>query len=180
MNLSLKPAGRQDMKKIKRLYLAAFPPEERAPFGFIRRRAGKRADMLAAFDKGEFIGFAYTVTHEDMAYLFYFAICEDKRGMGYGSAILERLIEIYSGKRFFLAREQLDSSAENYTQRINRHSFYLHNGLIDLPGHITEAGVIYDVMGIGGEVSPADYDGLITPWAGKFIKKRADMRLFID
>lgn len=179
MNITLEDAERQDMKKIKKLYLSAFPPEERAPFIFIKRRSKKKsALMLAAKDGGEFVGFVYIVTYRDMAYLFYFAINEDKRGMGYGSAILQRLIDMYKGKRLFLAREQLDDKADNYAQRLKRRQFYLNNGFSDMPGHIKEANVVYDIMGIGGEISSSDYDDLITPWAGKLIKKRADMRLF--
>lgn len=179
MNLTIEPASRRDMKEIKRLYLSAFPREERAPFFVIRRRAERKAAvMLAARDGGEFVGFCYIVTHKKLAYLLYFAVDKSKRGMGYGTAILERLIEIYRGSKLFLAREQLDENAENYTERVNRHRFYLHSGFADLPGHIKELNVVYDIMGIGGAVSAAEYDALITPWAGSFMKKRLDLRLF--
>lgn len=178
MNIALAPASRQDMKAIKRLYRCAFPPEERAPFAVIKRRAKKKAAlMLAAKDGEEFVGFVYLVTYKELAYLFYFAVSERKRGMGYGSAILSKLIEMYRGKKLFLAREQLDKSADNYDQRIKRHQFYIHNGFTDLPGQIKEANVIYDIMGIGGAISADEYDALITPWAGKMLKRRVDMRL---
>ncbi len=165
-------------KKLKKLYITAFPAEERAPFFLIMSRAKKgKAKMLAAYDGEKFIGFAYMVCYKDLAYLFYLAVEESKRGMGYGGKILSAVKEKYSGSRIFLAREQLDKNADNYSQRVNRHEFYLHNGFKDLPCQIKEANVIYDVMGIGGSVSADEYDILITSWAGKFLRKIIDMRI---
>lgn len=165
-------------KKLKKLYLTAFPAEERAPFFLIMSKAKSgKGDMLAAYDGEEFIGFAYMVCYKDLAYLFYLAVEENKRGKGYGGKILKAVKEKYSGNRIFLAREQLDESAENYTQRVNRHNFYLNNGFTDLPCQIKEANVIYDVMGIGGTVSAAEYEALITPWVGRLLRKIIDMRI---
>jgi len=167
-----------DCDKIKELYLRAFPRDERAPFSMIRRRARQgRADMLTARDGEEFVGFVYMVCLGDLAYIFYFAIDADKRGMGYGSAVLTELKKRYEGKRLFLAREQLDESADNYAQRLRRHEFYLRNGFEDKRFKIKEASVIYDAMGIGGEVSAEEYRELIEHWNGKFMRKLIDMRI---
>ncbi len=165
-------------KKLKKLYLTAFPAEERAPFFLIMSKAKSgKGEMLAAYDREEFIGFAYMVCYKDLAYIFYLAVEENKRGKGYGGKILKAVKEKYSGSRIFLAREQLDESAENYTQRVNRHTFYLNNGFTDLPCQIKEASVIYDVMGIGGTVSADEYETLIASWIGKLLPKIIDMRI---
>lgn len=136
--------------------------------------------MLAAYDNDEFIGFAYMICYDDPAYIFYLAVDKAKRGHGYGGQIIEALKAMYKGKRIFLAREQLDESADNYAQRVSRHDFYLRCGFEDLQCHIKEASVIYDVMGIGGNVTPDEYDALITSWLGKLLRKFVDMRLIYN
>lgn len=178
MDLMLQQAEASDYKRIKRLYKKAFPPEERAPFFMIKNRAKRgKAHMLVIKERNLFIGFAYMVCYLDLAYLFYFAIEGDKRGAGYGTRVLAKLQERYQDKRLFLAREQLDQTADNYEQRKKRHQFYLHNGFKDLPCKIKEANVIYDVMSIGGNISAQEYDQLILQWSGKWIKKIIDMRI---
>ncbi len=174
----LTQATKQDRALVRKLYLTAFPREERAPFWLIKRRADqKRGEMLVAKEGEEFLGFAYTVCHAQYVYLFYFAVDAQKRGNGVGSGILRLLKQRYAGKRLFLAREVLDENAENYEQRSRRHRFYLRNGFADLPGHIREAGVVYDVMGVGGELSAEAYGKLITFWAGRTLRKLFKMEM---
>lgn len=169
---------REIRQKIKTIYENAFPDDEKAPFSLIMRRVKqKKAEILVAYDNGEVIGFAYTVCHGNLAYLFYLAIDEKKRGMGYGRKLIEAVKVRYKGKRLFLAREQLDKSADNYAQRVSRRNFYVKCGFSDLPCRIKEATVIYDVMGIGGNVSAKEYDVLITSWAGRIMRKFVDMRI---
>ncbi len=169
---------KETLKKIKKLYAGAFPREERAPFFMLVSKARKgRGDMLAAKDNGEFIGLAYTICHKDLVYIFYLAVESGRRGKGYGGKILSKLKEIYSEKRIFLAREQLDENSDNYEQRLSRHKFYLSNGFKDLDCRIKEANVIYDVMGIGGEVAAKEYETLITKWGGWLIVKLIDMKI---
>lgn len=176
--MTLEPASKKDYAQIRCIYNQAFPKEERAPFWLVWRRTRQgRAQMLAARENGVLVGFANVVVYEDMAYLFYFAITAEHRGEGYGSRILQQLMQYYAGKRFFLAREQLDEAANNYDQRMKRHVFYRKNGLEDMPLSIKEAGVIYDVMGTGGRVAPAEYDALITSWSGGFLRRLIDMRM---
>ncbi len=169
---------REIRQKIKTIYEGAFPADEKAPFSLIMRRVKQgKAEILTAYENGGLIGFAYMVCHRNLAYLFYLAVDENKRGMGYGRKLIEAVKVRYAGKRIFLAREQLDKSAENYAQRVSRRNFYLKCGFSDLPCCIKEASVIYDVMGIGGNVSAKEYDALITSWAGRFLRKFVDMRI---
>lgn len=167
-----------DRSAVKKLYLSAFPADERAPFFLLlmRAKAGK-ADILTAHDGKIFIGFAYVVRWKNLVYLFYLAVDENKRGMGYGRKIIEAVKSRYKGSRIFIAREQLDKSAENYAQRVNRRNFYIKCGFRDLPYCIKEASVIYDVMSVGGIVRPAEYNALITSWSGKILKSFVDMKM---
>lgn len=169
---------RNDRKAFKKLYLSAFPSEERAPFFLIvsRLKTGK-AEILTAYEQEKLVGFAYLVCYQDLAYLFYLAVDESVRGQGVGTRILEAVKSHYQNYRIFLAREQLDKSAENYDQRIRRHAFYEKNGFTDLPCQIKEASVIYDVMGIGGNISAQEYEKLMTAWAGRLLSRMIDMRI---
>lgn len=169
---------RKMLKIIKKLYLSAFPKEERAPFFFLKSRAGKGGgEMLAVKEKDEFIGFVYIVRNKELVYLFYFAIAECKRGMGYGSRVLSAIREKYPDKRIFLAREQLDKASPNYAQRVSRREFYMKNGFEDIPCLLKEASVIYDTMSIGGIITPKDYEELISAWTGPIIYRLIDMRI---
>ena len=170
--------NKEEFKRIKSLYKEAFPKEERAPIWLIRRTLKRKtAQMLVATAEGRFIGFAYMVCNRKLAYIFYLALEEEERGKGYGSAVLEAMKERYRGKKLFLAREKLDSKAENYEQRCKRHQFYLKNGFEDLTCQIKEASVVFDAMGIGGEVSAAEYEDLIVNWGGKRLVHFIDMRV---
>lgn len=166
-------------RQIGALYKTAFPPDERAPFWLMRRRAKQgRGQVLAAYDAEQFVGFTYLVIYRDMVYLFYFAINDGLRGKGYGSSVLQALRQKYPAKRIFLAREQLDDQAENAEQRRTRHEFYLFNGFCDWPCQIKEASVIYDVMGMGGDnITPAEYQALIDSWGGALLRRLIDMRV---
>lgn len=178
MNITLTNATEKEYKEIKPLFLSAFPPEERPPFFIVKNRAKKgAAEMLVVRDGEKFVGFVYLVSNDKLAYLFFLAISEDCRQSGYGSAVLKKLSEMCRGKRLFLAREELDERADNYEERVKRHAFYLKNGFADLGSKLKEASVVYDVMGIGGDVLPEEYDELISRWCGKLARKFIDMRI---
>lgn len=168
-------------KKVKNLYLGAFPKEERVPFILLAAREKKNnGELLEIKDGDTFVGMVSVLRYKDLAYIFYLAIDDGLRGRGYGSSVLSVLKERYRGCRIFLAREQLDKDADNYEQRVSRHRFYQKNGLVDFPCKITEQGVIFDVMGIGDSVTAEEYDALITRWAGRFFRKLFDMHIIED
>ena len=169
--VSLELCTKENMSRMKRLYLSAFPDEERAPWWLLKRRARQgRAEMLAAVDGG-FAGMAYMVTLGDMAYLFYLAVEDERRGQGIGGQILSLLRERYPDKRIFLAREQLDPAADNSAQRESRHRFYLANGFSDWDVRIRERDMVYDAMGVGEPVTAPEYKALMGGWAGKLLKR---------
>lgn len=168
----------KEYREIKELYKRSFPKEERAPFWLMMRNAKKaNGDFLVAFDDDLFVGFAYIISNESLAYLFYLAVNDKLRAKGYGSMILSELKERYRNKNLFLALEDDDKSAPNYEQRKKRRKFYEKNGFSPIPCRMKEASVIYDVMSIGGMVTAKEYDRLITSWAGVLIKKIVDLKI---
>ena len=175
--MELKRADKSDYKKMKALYLEAFPADERAPFWLMWRKAQKnKAEVYSLMDGEKWVGLAYVVCHGDLAYLFYLAIERESRGKGYGSKAIACLKKKYEGRRLFLALETLDEKAENYEQRVKRHDFYKRCGLSDLPYHLKEASVIYSIMGVGGAVQPEEYQAMFDEYLGRFLRRLIDMR----
>ena len=128
-------------KAAKDLYLSAFPKEERLPWWILWCNSLRPGiDLTAWTDNGEFCGFTYSVTVNGLHFLLFFAVEENRRGMGYGSAILSQLKETYG--TVVLNVEPLIPEAPNYPQRLSRFAFYEKNGF-----HDTE----YDVWEVGGK-----------------------------
>lgn len=166
---------------VKRLYYEAFPKVERFPWRILLKNEKKgTSEFLVFLEAEKVVGMSYVITGEEHAYLFYFAINKDLRGSGYGSKILKELQNRYQSKNLFLAREVLDPKAENYECRVKRKSFYERNGFHDLPGHIMEAKVTFDIMGNKGRVFPEDYKKLVTTWGGRFMIKLMGLKLVIN
>ena len=166
-----------DFFRIYRLYLKAFPPEERAPFRrLINRARSGYADFWSITHDKEWIGFAYTVRYQHLVYLFYLAVDDTKRGQGYGHRIMAALKKHYADNTFFLTRETLDPSTENAAERENRHHFYLSCGMKDLPLQTKEFGVIYDVMSTGEMIDPDEYQAMMLAYGGPFVVRHMEMR----
>lgn len=174
----LENATRKDYRQIKRLFISAFPKEERPPFYALKRKLKTgEAKMCVAKDNGNFIGFIHLVCFKDLIYLFFFAIQDEFRGKGYGSKVIKTLIAQNPDKRIFLAREPLDDTADNNAQRISRRQFYMRNGFTDLPIHIVEADYVFDAMGVNCQISAKDYLDLMLNWGGKSLQRKINMHV---
>ena len=183
-----KVSDSEEYRVIERIYAESFPDNERAPMKLLKKRAGQgKADFLAVCDGKNVVGMAYVVCCRDLAYLFYIAIDRLERGKGYGTQTIAALLERYRGKRFFLALEQLDENADNYTQRVKRHAFYSSCGLRDLPFKLKEGAVTFSAMGgrlsdndsSGDEfiVEPEEYKELMNRYMGFIMSRIVDVRL---
>ena len=176
MSFTLEIAKKNEYKLIKRLFISAFPKEERPPFYVISVRARRgKGDLLIAKEGQDFVGFVHVVSHAGLSYLFFLAVEDSWRGKGYGTKIIDGVKARYPGDKIFLARESLDEPCNNMEQRINRHKFYIKNGFCDLKCKIVEGGVTFDAMSIGGDITNKDYTDLIDSWCGKFTRKRIGM-----
>ena len=159
-----------EYKKVKELYLTAFPPEERPPFFLIMSKTGKRdVDFWSIYADERWVGLAYVISQGDLSYLNYLAVSESERGKGCGSAIMRTLKRMYEGQRLFLALEQLDEASPNNNERIKRRQFYAKNGLKPINFMIQEGSMIYDVMGTSEALCPEEYDKLMTDYFGRLM-----------
>ena len=182
-------SDKNEYETIERIYNEAFPDDERAPMKLLKKRADKgKADFWALYAGERPVGMAYVVCCRDLAYLFYIAVDRSQRGKGYGTRTIHSLLEKYKGKRFFLALEQLDETAQNYEQRVKRHEFYKSCGLRDLPFRLKEGSVTFAAMGgrrsdVGvGEnadftVAPEEYKELMNSYIGFIMRFFVDLRL---
>ena len=167
-----------DAARARQLYREAFPPNERAPFFLLVRRAEKGlADWWSVCEENEWRGFFYVVSDADLAYVFYFAVDPAARGKGCGTRAMAALRGQYAGHRLFLAAEALDPAADNYAARVRRKQFYLRCGLQDLHARVREGDVIYELLGVGGAVSGAEYSRLVRRWAGPVLGRMVTMKM---
>lgn len=181
MDIKLVPMTRdkQDIKWAKGLLVSAFPPEERPPFFYVMKRgAGKTAVWLKITADGENAGFFYLVTEGDPVYLCLFAIDPALRGQHIGTQALQSLLDMYRGKRLFLAIERTDENADNLPQRISRKNFYLRCGLRESHRLMQEGSVIYEMLGVGGEVRSEEYEALMRKWFGFPLRCFVKTRIF--
>ena len=165
--------ARKHRKEVKKLYVTAFPREERAPFSLLMSRANNGRDSFYAVeDNGQFVGLVYTIRKDKLVYIFFLAVVEEKRGMGYGSRILRCIHKLNPGCVISLMIEDTaDTSADNYEQRINRLGFYKNNGFMQLDVRVNEAGVAYELLGTEDSVTQADFLALMKDYTGPLLYK---------
>ena len=67
-------------ENIKKLYLEAFPKNERFPFWILKHSIKRgKAELNAIIDRDRFIGINYTVNCDVSLYLMFFAIDKELR-----------------------------------------------------------------------------------------------------
>ncbi len=157
-------------KDVKKLYIEAFPKEERFPFIYLLYKEKRgHADFIALYDKGVFIGLLYLVYHKDNVFLFFFAVDKFYRGRGYGSKILKALLHKFNDKKVMLFIETTKGKYENIEERINRKHFYEKNGFKDAGFEITEKGVTYELMCSKNELKIDEVKSLVKKFFGRFL-----------
>lgn len=154
-------------RQLKKLYLEAFPAQERAPLFFLRLKARSSAcDMLGVYDESDFVGLAILVTHADLVYVFFLAVEAAQRGCGRGTAILAEIARQYAGKRLMLCIEDPDEPCDNLPLRLRRKAFYQRCGYEPAGFKVCENGVVYEMLSTA-PVTWADYQQLMTAFLGE-------------
>lgn len=167
MNLHFEDALKH-RKKIRQLFISAFPRDERPPIALLYlRHWQKRASFRAVMDGERMVGLVLITGCHEVQTLMFLAIENDCRGMGYGGKVLEMVKEELKGKHFFLCAEPLDENAENAQERINRLQFYAHHGMGEIGLTVTEAGVPFTVLTPGTPLTHQQYLDAIMPFFGK-------------
>ena len=128
--MQIEKASSRELRKIKKIYLEAFPKSERKPFRLMKQKAAEGVmEFLTIREKGKLAGLAITVLYKDMVLLDYFAIEKSFRGQSLGTEALALLKKRYEGRRFFLEIELPELEGPGQELRIRRKQFYLRNGM---------------------------------------------------
>ena len=161
------------------LYHKAFPKEEKKPYWLIKQceKRGFGRNFIIKSDAGEFLGIAYTISNGKIVLLDYFAIQENRRGMGIGTKVLENLKEIFTPLPLILEIEDPELPSENREQRIRRKDFYQRCGMKMMDYRISLFGVDMRILTSGELIGFADYRGLLLEVFGEYISKNVELLL---
>ena len=158
-------SGNADNQALRQLYGSAFPVEEQIPYNDLIYLLDKLdIDYTAYLDGEAFVGLTMVLRLNRYNWGWYFAVCEELRGKGYGQEILSALLKKYQDKRPFIIdiESPLQADAPNPEQRQRRHAFYVRNGLKDTPTSRTFDGITYTIMTNSDEpFTQQDYDDII-------------------
>lgn len=157
--MKLNPHYKDNLEKIKNLYLTAFPKNERKPFDLISEKCDSGSMKIIAIqnDNNDFLGLAITILYDDMVLLDYFAIAPESRGKNIGSTTLKQLFERYKNKRFILEIENTEVECNNLQERKRRKAFYIRNGMSVMPFKVNLIGVEMEVLTHNCEVTYEEY-----------------------
>ncbi len=159
MNIIAKiPKSAKERQRAKNLYISAFPKEERLPWWILRALTiNKNVSITSYYDKDTFCGFTHSTIKDDILFVMFFAVDEERRGKGYGSAILECIKRSNPDKKIMLNVELLDESAANYADRVRRMNFYKKNGFFDTKHNIDEVGGTFRVLSTSQNIDKEKY-----------------------
>ena len=122
-------AFHDDMIKILNLYYNSFPENELVDFSnfFFSSING---DVLSFYDNNKFIGFAATITNNNITNILYFAIEPDQRSKGYGTQSLKQICDYFKNNKIILDVEDPNGSYNEaeYGRRQKRIQFYIKAG----------------------------------------------------
>lgn len=159
MKVSTVIPGSRSCREVKKLYEAAFPPEERYPFlrMLLMSILNPNVDLLAYEQEGAFCGFTMTASSGKYLYINFIAVNPELRSGGIGSGILELLKERFPDQALLVDVETPAVGTENYDQRLSRLSFYERNGFYDLERSISGKGGAYMLLSTDREYRRQDY-----------------------
>lgn len=176
--MMLKTPDKGELRRIKKLYRAAFPRDERKPFRVVPKQLKHGdAELFALESDGEFAGFALVATAKeaDIVMLSYFAVEERFRGRGIGSAALKTMMERYSQSRFILEIEAVNVPCDNLEARENRRRFYLNNGMISAGFTARVFATDLEILTSGKPITFEEYQNLYASRLGKMALKKVTL-----
>ncbi|MGT2750219.1 GNAT family N-acetyltransferase [Streptococcus orisasini] len=132
---------------VKKLYLSAFPPNERLSYFLLLVNSVRSlAKCYAYYDQEEFVGFAYILESKKQVFVLFLAVNEPIRSKGYGSMILAQIREYAQARPLILTIEPLEQEAPNSEQRKQRLAFYERNGYQLIPHYYYEGQECYQIL----------------------------------
>lgn len=166
------------LDEIHALYETAFPAGEKKPFSMIVSGQGTGlVEILSMEENNRFLGLAIMAKAGDRVLLDYFAIADEVRGHGAGSAALQALRERYQGMRIIIEIESTKCvDEEELALRTRRKKFYLRNGFTMLPYYIDLWGTEMEMLSNG---QPCPYEEYLDIYTTAFGTKVSDKIHFL-
>ena len=168
MNIHSISVDSNELNELEKLYLEAFPKEERLDFSLLveKEKEGK-GNFLGLFNDKDLAGMMYYAEYKGIIYILYFAIDPKYQSKGYGKIMLEYMFEKFHEHKIILLVEVLDPSAENIEQRIRRKNFYLRNGFAENEQFLEALGIKFELIHRQGRTAyVADYIEIIEYYYG--------------
>ncbi len=156
------------IREIRRLYDASFPDDERIPFSRLLNTLSQERVLYACQDDDNDVGLLFLFIDEDLIYLSYIAVEENRRHHGYGSHIIEALRKLHPDYRIVLDIEEVIPDSDNYQERKSRRDFYIHNGFESTGIYYHIYGVDYELLACNGSVTQSQWHKLIRKHWGSF------------
>lgn len=120
--------GTSEMEQVKRIFVEAFPPEERT-VGIEDTLALEGSHINAYYDHGQMVGFLIWFDFGWFDYVLFFAVDSSCRGGGYGGQIWDEVVSQHAIRPFYFSVEDPDETdAANAEQRVKRVRFYEKHG----------------------------------------------------
>ena len=136
-----------------------------------------RWEILSLEENNRFLGLAIMAKAGDRVLLDYFAIADEVRGHGAGSAALQALRERYQGMRIIIEIESTKcEDEEELALRTRRKKFYLRNGFTMLPYYIDLWGTEMEMLSNG---QPCPYEEYLDIYTTAFGTKVSDKIHFL-
>jgi GNAT superfamily N-acetyltransferase len=154
-----------DDAELRRLYETAFPVQEQIPYDdLIHLLEVMNIDYTAYYEGQMLVGFTMVLRLPKYNWGWYFAVCKELRGRGYGQRILTAVLDKYRGERPFIMdiESPYQTDAPNPEQRTRRHAFYLRNGMKDTDANRTYNGITFTILSNSDEpFTTQDYDDIV-------------------
>ena len=132
MNIQVVKDEKRFKKEIYPSYKKDFPAAQRVPYSFLKRyREDNTIKVLVLENKDQWLGYCMVVEEKEYVLVYYIAILEKYRNLGYGSKFLDLLKKVYQKeKAIFLEveRQGYGKNEEENELRRRRTQFYMRNG----------------------------------------------------
>ena len=143
--------------RVKDLYEASFPANERRPFPELLGGFRGSGEVYAVCDGDFFVGMISLLSLRDITHILYFAVLPELRDRGFGSGILALLRKDWPGQRIIADVETPEEDAPNNEERNMRIEFYLRNGYEFTEIAYRWEGEDYRVLSNGGNVTGKEF-----------------------
>lgn len=132
-------------------------------------------DFLAFYDNNVFCGFTYSIHNKNTTFVLYLAIDKSIPSKGYGSQILNWIVDNTKANRVTLNIETVNTKYSNYYERLSRQKFYFKNGFEDTKYKLIDKNDVYDVLYKVSNFSKSEYEKLFKSFSFGFVRKKLGM-----